>query len=77
MTEVGKRTVMLDGAGRPCAVLVTLELVQRRFEVNFAHWRQSHRDYFSQKNRFTEDMLLLRAVSSGRDDCRCRRPVSE
>jgi uncharacterized protein YhfF len=32
MTEVGKRTVMLDGAGRPCAVLVTLELVQRRFE---------------------------------------------
>jgi len=30
--ENGKRTVMLDGGGRPCAVLATLELVQRRFE---------------------------------------------
>jgi uncharacterized protein YhfF len=27
-TEVGKHVVMLDGAGRPCAVLETTELMQ-------------------------------------------------
>jgi uncharacterized protein YhfF len=72
LTEVGKRMVMLDGAGRPCAVLETLELVQRRFgdvdaafafeegegDCTLAYWRQAHRDYFSRKNQFTEDMLL-------------------
>ena len=72
LTEVGKRTVMLDGGGRPCAVLETLELVQRRFEdvdaafafeegegdSTLAYWRQAHRDYFSRKNQFTEGMLV-------------------
>ena len=57
LTEVGKRMVMLDGSGRPRAVLETVELVQRRFnEVNpeFAYdegdgdrslefWRRAHR----------------------------------
>jgi uncharacterized protein YhfF len=31
MTNVGKRTVMIDGAGIPRPVLETVELVQRRF----------------------------------------------
>ena len=31
ITSVGKRMVMLDGAGIPRAVLETVELVQRRF----------------------------------------------
>ena len=30
--EVGKRMVMLDGAGRPRAVLATIELTLRRFD---------------------------------------------
>ena len=30
--EVGKRMVMLDGAGRPRAVLTTIELTLRRFD---------------------------------------------
>jgi uncharacterized protein YhfF len=63
LTEVGKRTVMLDGGGRPCAVLETLELGQGRLEEGegdstLAYWRQAHRDYFSRKNQFTEDMLV-------------------
>ena len=60
---------MLDGGCRACVVLETLELVQRRFEdvdpafagegdSTLAYWRQAHRDYFSRKNQFTEDMLV-------------------
>ncbi len=40
LTELGKRMVMLDGAGRPRAVLETIELAQRRFDevdATFAH----------------------------------------
>jgi ASCH domain-containing protein len=32
LTEVGKRIVMLDRAGKPRAVIETMELVQRRFD---------------------------------------------
>ena len=32
LTEVGKRMVMLDGAGRPRAVVTTMELTLRRFD---------------------------------------------
>jgi len=31
-TAVGKRMVMLDGAGRPRAIVETVELTQRRFD---------------------------------------------
>lgn len=72
LTEVGKRMVMLDGAGRPRAVLETVELTLRRFgevDAAFAHdegegdqtlafWRQAHRAYFGHPGQFTEDMLL-------------------
>jgi hypothetical protein len=40
LTEVGKRMVMLDGSGRPRAVIETVELTQRRFlevDAAFAH----------------------------------------
>jgi uncharacterized protein YhfF len=37
LTEVGKHMVMLDGTGRPRAVIETVELTQRRFpEVDAA-----------------------------------------
>ena len=72
LTEVGKRTVMLDGSGRPRAVLETVELTLRRFgevDAAFAHdegegdrtldaWRQAHRAYFGRRGQFAEDMLL-------------------
>jgi uncharacterized protein YhfF len=71
-TEIGKRMVMLDGAGRPRAVLETVELTLRRFgevDAAFAHdegeddctlesWRKAHRVYFGRRGQFAEDMLL-------------------
>ena len=72
LTEVGKRMVMLDGSGRPRAVLETVELTQRRFnqvDAEFAYdegegdrslefWRRAHRKYFGRRGQFAEDMLL-------------------
>jgi uncharacterized protein YhfF len=71
-TEVGKRMVMLDGTGRPRAVLETVELTLRRFDEvdaafaydegeddrTLASWRKVHRNYFGRRSQFAEDMLL-------------------
>jgi uncharacterized protein YhfF len=71
-TEVGKHMVMLDGAGKPRAVIETVELTQCRFnevDAQFAfdegegdrtlsYWREAHRRYFSRRGEFSEDMLL-------------------
>lgn len=71
-TEVGKRMVMLDGSGRPRAVLETVQLFLCRFNevhASFAYdegekdrtleaWQQAHRAYFGRRNQFAEDMLL-------------------
>jgi uncharacterized protein YhfF len=70
--EVGKLTVMLDGAGRPLAVIETVELTQRRFgevdaafafdegedDRSLASWRKEHRRYFTRLGQYTDDMLL-------------------
>src|SRR5689334_5593637 len=72
LTELGKRMVMLDGSGRPRAVLETVELTLRRFDevdTAFAYdegegdrtldsWRQAHRAYFGRRGQFAEDMPL-------------------
>jgi uncharacterized protein YhfF len=72
LSEVGKRMVMLDGSGRPRAVLETVEITRRRFDqvdAAFAYdegegdrtlgfWRQAHRTYFSRLSQFAEDMPL-------------------
>ena len=72
LTEVGKHMVMLDGTGRPRAVIKTVELTQRRFpEVDaafaydegegdrtLAYWRGAHEIYFSRLGQFAPDMLL-------------------
>jgi uncharacterized protein YhfF len=64
--------VMLDGAGRPRAVLETIELTQCRFnEVDerfpcdegegdrtLAFWRRAHREYFTRKDQLADGMLL-------------------
>jgi uncharacterized protein YhfF len=71
-THVGKRMVVLDGAGTPRAVIETCELVQRRFgdvDWNFARdegegdtclddWRAGHRGYFERNGQFAPDMVL-------------------
>jgi uncharacterized protein YhfF len=71
-TEVGKLMVMLDGAGRPRAVIETVELTQRRFDEvdeQFAndegegdrtlpYWRAAHRNYFTRNSQFEDNMLL-------------------
>ncbi|WP_309646285.1 ASCH domain-containing protein [Phenylobacterium sp.] len=71
-SEVGKRWVAEDGAGRPRAVLETVELVQRRFDevdAQFAFeegeddrtlgsWRREHQAYFTRNGGFAPDMPL-------------------
>ena len=71
-THVGKRMVVLDGAGRPRAVLETVELEQRRFcdvDARFAHdegegdrtlanWHDDHRRYFERNGGFSPEMRL-------------------
>jgi len=71
-TEVGKRWVVEDGAGRPRAVLETIELTQRRFDEvdaafayeegeddrTLASWRAAHETFFTRNTGFSPDMLL-------------------
>jgi uncharacterized protein YhfF len=71
-TRVGKQWVVLDGAGRPRAVLETVELTQRRFDEvdaafafeegeddrTLAAWRSAHEQYFTRNKCFAPDMLL-------------------
>ena len=71
-TTVGKRMVVKDGAGRPRAVLETVELAQVRFdavEEDFAlaegegirslqDWRDGHQRYFTRHGGFAPEMML-------------------
>jgi len=71
-TEVGKQWVVEDGAGRPRAVLQTIELTQRRFaevdltfaadegegDGSLAYWRSAHQEYFTRNGGFSPDMPL-------------------
>jgi uncharacterized protein YhfF len=72
LTDDGKRMVVLDGAGRPRAVIETVELTQHRFpdvdaafandegegDRTLAYWRRAHEVYFTRLGQFTPDMLL-------------------
>jgi uncharacterized protein YhfF len=71
-THIGKKMVVLDGAGTPVAVVETIELNMRRFnEVDSAfafdegegdrtlqYWQEAHRRYFTRRGQFAPDMLL-------------------
>jgi uncharacterized protein YhfF len=62
---VGKSMVALDSKGRPCVILTTRELVQRRFNDvdddfaydegegarSLAYWREAHLRYFTRLGR--------------------------
>ncbi len=70
--EIGKNLVVRDGAGRPRAVVQTLEITQRRFgevddsfafdegegDRSLAHWRAAHQRYFTRLKLFEADMML-------------------
>jgi uncharacterized protein YhfF len=72
VTKIGKQMVMTDGAGRPLAVVETVELTRRRFrdvDAGFAYdegegdrsldyWQAAHRRYFGRRGEFAEDMCL-------------------
>ena len=72
LTQIGKRMVMLDGSGRPRAVLETVDLCNKRYDevdAGFAsaegegdrslqYWREAHRRYFSRTGQFADDMML-------------------
>lgn len=71
-THVGKPMVVLNGSGRPVAVIETTELVMRRFDEvddlfafdegegdrTLAYWRRAHRKYFERQGNFAPDMSL-------------------
>lgn len=71
MPVVGRRDVVLDGLGRPAAVVETVELTVCRFdEVDAAfaeqegegpleEWRRGHEAYFRRNGGFSPDMELL------------------
>jgi uncharacterized protein YhfF len=70
---VGRRDVVLDGKGRPAAVIETIEVTIRRFDEmdeQFAHdegeglrtlaaWREGHRRYFERNGGFSPEMELI------------------
>ncbi|MGM4910151.1 ASCH domain-containing protein [Rhizobium sp. 768_B6_N1_8] len=71
-TEVGRRSVACDGAGRPRAVLETVLIEQMAFDeigqefaakegegdASLHQWRTSHREYFERAGIFRPDLLL-------------------
>src|SRR5215467_3666733 len=70
--EIGKSMVARDGAGRPRAVLQTVELTQARFDEvddrfafdegegdrSLAYWRGAHQRYFTRLRLYQPDMML-------------------
>jgi uncharacterized protein YhfF len=71
MPEIGRRDVVLDGAGKPAAVIETVSLVVRRFadvpedfalaegEGDFAEWCAAHVAYFERNGGWSEDLELV------------------
>jgi uncharacterized protein YhfF len=71
MPEVGRRDVVLDGAGRPAAIIETTEVAVRRFddvpeefalaegEGDFDDWRRGHESYFARTGGFDPRMEVV------------------
>ncbi|MEJ0054024.1 MAG: ASCH domain-containing protein [bacterium] len=69
-TEVGKREVIKDGAGRERVIIETTEIVPRPFsevdasfardegegDLSLAYWRQAHKRYFTREGTYADDM---------------------
>ena len=75
-TQMGKQMVVLDGSGKPRAVIETVELEQRRFcdvDLQFAldegegdetldDWREGHRAYFAPDGNLDSCIVLRTGV---------------
>ncbi len=73
MPEVGRRAIVLDGAGRPAALIETTEVTLRRFDAvdaafardegegdrTLASWRQGHAAFFARNGGFAPEMELV------------------
>lgn len=71
MPVVGRRDVVLNGAGEPAAVIETLSLEIMPFDAidpsftdlegegPYAEWRRGHEDYFSRNGGFAPDMQIV------------------
>lgn len=71
MSEVGRRDVVLDGAGEPACVIETLSVETMRFddvdpnftdregEGDYAAWRAGHEAYFARNGGFSSDMDVV------------------
>jgi uncharacterized protein YhfF len=69
--QVGRRDVVLDGQGRPAAVVETLEVKIRRFdeipedfalaegEGDFDDWRVGHISYFGRNGGWSEGLQVV------------------
>lgn len=71
-SERGSRYVVLDGAGKPRAVIESVELTQHRFtdvdaafaadegegDLSHAHWAVAHREFFLREGTYAPDMML-------------------
>ena len=69
----GALAVVLDGAGRPAAVIETLEVTRRRFDEvdrefveaegeddgDVESWRRGHEAFFRRNGHFSPDMMLV------------------
>jgi len=73
MPQVGRRDIVLDGAGRPAAVIETTEVGVKRFDEvdeqfardegegdgTLAYWRSAHEPYFARIGGFAPDMEVV------------------
>ena len=73
MPQVGRRDIVLDGQGRPAAVIETTEVIVKRFDEvdeefardegegdgTLAHWRSAHETYFARNGGFAPDMEVV------------------
>lgn len=71
MPQVGRRDIVLDGAGRPACVIETTEVTVQRFcdvdeafavaegEGPYEAWRSGHVAYFARNGGYDPEMLLV------------------
>lgn len=73
MPQVGRRDIVLDGRGRPAAVIETIEVTIKRFDEvdeqfardegegdrTLAYWRAAHETYFARNGGFSPDMKVV------------------
>jgi uncharacterized protein YhfF len=73
MPQVGRRDIVLDGKGRPAAVIETTEVTVMRFDevdesfardegegdLSLAYWRDAHETYFARNGGFAPDMEVV------------------